>query len=165
MFPALTRAEPEPDCLVLSLQKYRYHDDEPPVDPSPGHMTHSAELSHAHLDGFTAALTVGTTLPTMHLVPERPPGGSSSFMSSRLRHHYGPDRTRTTGPGQNPLIMFCSGSDQQNLQAGTAGFWWNIWIGSEPPMVLVLGFLNSRIWFWFWFPSELCCSILDPEEV
>ncbi|XP_027866574.1 disks large homolog 4-like [Xiphophorus couchianus] len=93
-------------------QKYRYHDDEPPVDPSPGHMTHSAELSHAHLDGFTAALTVGTTLPTMHLVPERPPGGSSSFMSYRLRHHYGPDRTRTTGPGQNPLIMFCSGSDQ-----------------------------------------------------
>uniref|UniRef100_A0A3B3Y4T0 Discs, large homolog 4a (Drosophila) n=1 Tax=Poecilia mexicana TaxID=48701 RepID=A0A3B3Y4T0_9TELE len=60
--------------------KYRYHDDEtPPVDPSPGHMTHSAELSHAHLDGYThpaAALTVGTvthqtTLPTMHLVTER----------------------------------------------------------------------------------------------
>ncbi|XP_014881865.1 disks large homolog 4-like [Poecilia latipinna] len=43
-------------------QKYRYHDDEtPPVDPSPGHMTHSAELSHAHLDGYThpaAALTM-----------------------------------------------------------------------------------------------------------
>ncbi|XP_032439185.1 disks large homolog 4 isoform X1 [Xiphophorus hellerii] len=40
-------------------QKYRYHDDEtPPVDPSPGHMTRSAELSHAHQDGFTAALTM-----------------------------------------------------------------------------------------------------------
>ncbi|XP_022625781.1 disks large homolog 4-like, partial [Seriola dumerili] len=44
-------------------QKYRYQDDEtPPVDPSPGHMTHgrSTELSHAHLDGYThpAALTM-----------------------------------------------------------------------------------------------------------
>ncbi|XP_015260422.1 PREDICTED: disks large homolog 4-like [Cyprinodon variegatus] len=49
-------------------QKYRYQDDEtPPVDPSPGHMTigRSAELSHAHLDGYThpAALTVGTNPP------------------------------------------------------------------------------------------------------
>ena len=47
----------------VSLQKYRYQDDEtPPIDPSPGHMTHgrSTELSHAHLDGYThpAALTV-----------------------------------------------------------------------------------------------------------
>ncbi|XP_060887323.1 disks large homolog 4-like isoform X6 [Labrus mixtus] len=44
-------------------QKYRYQDDEtPPIDPSPGHMTHgrSTELSHAHLDGYThpAALTM-----------------------------------------------------------------------------------------------------------
>uniref|UniRef100_A0A3Q2ZZN0 Discs large MAGUK scaffold protein 4 n=1 Tax=Kryptolebias marmoratus TaxID=37003 RepID=A0A3Q2ZZN0_KRYMA len=45
-------------------QKYRYQDDEtPPLDPSPGHMSHgrSAELSHTHLDGYThpAALIVG----------------------------------------------------------------------------------------------------------
>lgn len=51
--------------VCVSLQKYRYQDDEtPPVDPSPGHMTHgrSTELSHAHLDGYThpAALTVRT---------------------------------------------------------------------------------------------------------
>lgn len=50
-------------CVPLCLQKYRYQDDEtPPVDPSPGHMTHgrSTDLSHAHLDGYThpAALTV-----------------------------------------------------------------------------------------------------------
>ncbi|XP_078138389.1 disks large homolog 4-like [Centroberyx gerrardi] len=43
--------------------KYRYQDDEtPPLDPSPGHMTHgrSAELTHTHLDGYThpAALTM-----------------------------------------------------------------------------------------------------------
>lgn len=53
----------------VSLQKYRYQDDEaPPVDPSPGHMTQgrSTELSHAHLDGYThpAALTVRTRTET-----------------------------------------------------------------------------------------------------
>ncbi|XP_040886928.1 disks large homolog 4 isoform X1 [Toxotes jaculatrix] len=45
------------DCLcIVTTKKYRYQDDEtPPVDPSPGHMTHgrSTELSHAHLDGYT----------------------------------------------------------------------------------------------------------------
>uniref|UniRef100_A0A3Q0SU72 Discs large MAGUK scaffold protein 4 n=1 Tax=Amphilophus citrinellus TaxID=61819 RepID=A0A3Q0SU72_AMPCI len=62
-FYEVTVCENQATSQQQHTPKYRYQDDEtPPIDPSPGHMTQgrSAELSHAHLDGYThpAAITV-----------------------------------------------------------------------------------------------------------